>query len=110
MAFLSHKAAKQVHSAQSEVASARSAQTQTQSEYSVVSHLLVAFPMLVILFLFFWTKTPRGRAFKDRMSERISGRISGVVGRKDDKKKPLLSKSEKEKNAVAPLPEHAIGA
>lgn len=46
-------------------------------------------------------KTPQARAFKDRISERMSGivperiseRISGMVGRKDDKKKPLLSKS-----------------
>merc|ERR1719498_263279 len=105
MAFMSHKAAKQVHSAQSEVASEKSAETKTKAESSVLSHLLFAFPFIVILF-FLIQKTPKGRAFKERMSEGISG----VVGRRDEKRKPLLAKSEKEKSAVTPLPEPAIGA
>lgn len=95
IAFLSHKAATHVYSAQSDGASARSAQTKTEAKLSfpllappklsVVSSLLAAFPVLAILY-FLMKKTPKGRAFTDRMSERISGIIP-------DRKKPLLSKS-----------------
>jgi len=94
-AFLSHKAVTHVHAAQSEGASARSAKAKTDAklsfpllappQLSVVSSLLAAFPVLAILY-FLMKKTPKGRAFTDRMSEKISGIIP-------DKKKPLLSKS-----------------
>jgi len=42
-------------------------------------------------------RTPHGKAFKERMSERLSG----VVGRQNEKRQPLLGKG----NALSPLDE-----
>lgn len=57
----------------------------------------------VFLCLVILQKSPQGKAFKERMSERLSG----VVGRKDEKKRPLLNNG---KSSVAPLDDQAIGA
>lgn len=113
MKFMSNEAATQIHIAQSEgiaqseAASARAEQTQTNAESAVINYQLVAFLMIAIIFFLTVRLTKQGRAFKERVSERISG----MVGRKDDKKKPLLEAHGKVVTVKPLLPDNAwIGA
>merc|ERR1711985_105155 len=112
------KAASEVHSAESKAAEARAAQkaaeakaSQAQSEAAHAESvkktsqakantgetIMAGTIILLLIFSAIAGKTPQGRAFKERMSERISG----VVGRKNEKRQPLLDKA----NAVSPLDE-----
>merc|ERR1711904_464212 len=111
------KAAQQVRDAEEEAAQARSALVTEEAKASSKLHFLesnaslkedslkakavnqgnmdeivflstTAFLLIVIVAV--W-KTPQGRAFKERMSSRISGK----VGRSDEKKQPLLKADKK---------------
>merc|ERR1712224_307675 len=77
--FLDAKTARQVHAAKSEASQAQS--TSRSGSYVTLFLFVVMLCMLVK-----FGSSPRGRAFKDRMSNRLSG----MVGRKNDKVQPLL--------------------
>lgn len=88
-----------MNSAQSQVAQAESA-TKTSKAEAVkqgknaqaagISAIVMAGAFLVLLvFVSLVQKTPQGRAFKERMSERLSG---SLFGRQNEKKQPLLGK------------------
>jgi len=77
--FLDVKTARQVRAAKSEASHAQS--TSRSSSYVT----LFLFLSLIFMLVKFGS-SPRGRAFKDRMSNRLSG----MVGRKNDKVQPLL--------------------
>merc|ERR1712193_701 len=95
--FLDARTAQQVNSAQSQAAHAESVKKTSQAKANTGETIMAGTIILLLIFSAIAGKTPQGRAFKERMSERISG----VVGRKNEKRQPLLDKA----NAVSPLDE-----
>merc|ERR1712224_716626 len=90
--FLDSKTAKKVEAAKTEAAQAESAKNDEKEKKEEMGYhvtVFAAFLTCTFLLLTLWTqKTLRGRAFKERMSERLSG----MVGKKNEKKQPLLPK------------------
>merc|ERR1712193_519365 len=91
--FLDARTAQQVNSAQSQAAHAESVKKTSQAKANTGETIMAGTIILLLIFSAIAGKTPQGRAFKERMSERISG----VVGRKNEKRQPLLDKA----NAVS---------
>merc|ERR1712118_274072 len=94
--FLDKKTAKKVEAAKSEAAQAESSKNNekeksvTLRKQTMVGSMMIAVSMAgaFLLMVVLAQKTPQGRAFKERASERLSG----LVGRRNEKKQPLLPK------------------
>lgn len=90
--------AAQFRLAQSKSASARSPQTRTKAAMSIFIAVLSVLSIVILILLVVAQQNPQGTAFK----KRLSGWISGIVGRKYDKRESFLPNDAKGKNAVAP--------
>jgi hypothetical protein len=102
---LDAKSSKEVSAANSQAAQAESAEKMSNAKSVQDDHSVYMMAAAFIVLLIVSQKTPQGRAFKERMS----GKISGIVGRTNDKKKPLLDKGK----VVSPFDaawNHAVGA
>jgi len=93
--FLDAKTAQKVNAAKSEATQAESETTTEKTKAAQQStHYTYFTAFLACAFLLLATvaqTTPRGRAFKERASERFSG----LIGRRNEKKQPLLDSNSR---------------